>query len=354
MDNFNVYLIVRPEECIIDKSKLIIQKKLPYVLNIKNYEVALTEFTTSYLKGMYTIAISDLTPLGITFKNIPGYLTTKIDIIDDWSDLIEDQINDLVQSYFYYIYENLYHNIQNITKIPEENSEIFFITNINYNKVAVYSKINTDIVTGYFEPSAAAEIKDLALKSNSSRKGKQVTIKEYTTYFDKEFMSKNFEEYTALELTKFLENYHEKLPIEFKAAKIVTSIRKYNKVNYHLSYSIKIGTGMIPRPKFTLVETEQVFENNKELLIRSPKMNALLFESDIVPVQYVNNQLKNVLKIINYGTEMMPYTSKDYYQKVIKSFINTINITITSYSNLILPEEVLLKDYIYINLHFKK
>ena len=121
MDNFNVYLIVRPEECIIDKSKLIIQKKLPYVLNIKNYEVALTEFTTSYLKGMYTIAISDLTPLGITFKNIPGYLTTKIDIIDDWSDLIEDQINDLVQSYFYYIYENLYHNIQNITKIPEEN-----------------------------------------------------------------------------------------------------------------------------------------------------------------------------------------------------------------------------------------
>jgi exosortase/archaeosortase len=106
---------------------------------------------------------------------------------------------------------------------------------------------------------------------------------------------------------------------------------------------------MIPRPKFTLVETEQILENNKELLIQSPKMNALLFESDIVPVQYVNNQLKNVLKIINYGTEMLPYTSKDYYQKVIKSFINTINITITSYSNLILPEEVLLKDYIYIN-----
>ena len=167
-------------------------------------------------------------------------------------------------------------------------------------------------------------------------------------------MSKNFEEYTAIELTQFLENYHEKLPIEFKAAKIEASIRKFNKVNYHLSYSIIIGTSMIPRPKFTLVETEQVLENHKELLIRSPKMNALLFESDIVPVQYVNNQLKNVLKIINYGTEMMPYTSKDYYQKVIKSFINTINITITSYSNLILPEEVLLKDYIYINLHFKK
>jgi len=51
---------------------------------------------------------------------------------------------------------------------------------------------------------------------------------------------------------------------------------------------------------------------------------------------------------------MIPYQSKDYYQKVIKSNINTINITITSYSNIILPEEVLSKDYIYINLHFKK
>ena len=81
MDNFNVYLIVSPEECIIDKSKLIIKKKLPYVLNIKNYEVALTELTSS---------TSDMVPPGISFSNIPGNFTVKIDFINDYSLQIQD------------------------------------------------------------------------------------------------------------------------------------------------------------------------------------------------------------------------------------------------------------------------
>ena len=84
MDNFNVYLIVSPEECIIDKSKLIIKKKLPYVLNIKNYEVALTEFTTSKFQCKYTLVVSDMVPLGISFSNILGYFTVKIDFINDY------------------------------------------------------------------------------------------------------------------------------------------------------------------------------------------------------------------------------------------------------------------------------
>ena len=62
--------------------------------------------------------------------------------------------------------------------------------------------------------------------------------------------------------------------------------------------------------------------------------------------------MKNVLKIINYG-DLIPYETKDYYYKVTKPFINTIKIIITSYSNIILPESILLQDNIYFNLHFK-
>ena len=165
MSNFNIYLIVSPEEMTVDGNKLIIKKKLPYHLNVKEYEVAMTEFTTSYLKGFFTLAISDMIPCGITFKNIIGYLTTKIDIIDDWSELIEEQINSLVQSYFYFIYENMYHNLNNITKIPSENSEIYFISNTNSDEIAVYSKIG-DITTGYFSKSKADELKAAVITSN--------------------------------------------------------------------------------------------------------------------------------------------------------------------------------------------
>ena len=44
------------------------------------------------------------------------------------------------------------------------------------------------------------------------------------------------------------------------------------------------------KPKFTIAETDQILINDEEIFIEPPKMNALLFESDIVPAQYVNNQ----------------------------------------------------------------
>ena len=51
MDDFNIYLIISPEDCKIDKSVIKISKKLPYQLNLKNYDVALTEFTTANFKA---------------------------------------------------------------------------------------------------------------------------------------------------------------------------------------------------------------------------------------------------------------------------------------------------------------
>ena len=351
MDNFNVYLIVSPEECIIDKSKLIIKKKLPYVLNIKNYEVALTEFTTSKFQCKYTLVVSDMVPLGISFSNILGYFTVKIDLINDYSLQIQDQISSLIKAYYYYIYENMYHNLENLTKIPQHFGELFIISNANYNNIACYNKIGyLDGKKNYATPAEAKIYKDIATSSNIIDPT-FIKIREYKTFFTKEFMSKKFEEYTPLELTKFLEYYHEKIPEEFKVPKIEFTCTK---IPGYSTYTVKLTTAIEPKPKFTIAETDQILINNEEIFIEPPKINALLFESDIVPVQYVNNQLKNVLKIIHYGDELIPYQSKDYYQKVIKPFMNTINITITSYSNLILPEEILSKDYIYINLHFKK
>ena len=49
MEDFSIYLIITPEECLIDQNLLKITKKLPYQINIKSYEVALTEFTTTNL-----------------------------------------------------------------------------------------------------------------------------------------------------------------------------------------------------------------------------------------------------------------------------------------------------------------
>ena len=46
--------------------------------------------------------------------------------------------------------------------------------------------------------------------------------------------------------------------------------------------------------------------------------------------------MKNVFKIITYG-DIISYESKDYYYKATKPFTNTINETITSYSNLRIP-----------------
>ena len=58
------------------------------------------------------------------------------------------------------------------------------------------------------------------------------------------------------------------------------------------------------------------------------------------------------MKIINYG-DIVPYETVPYYYKCAKSFINTINITISTYSNFLSAEEALLKDNIYMNLHFR-
>ena len=41
-------------------------------------------------------------------------------------------------------------------------------------------------------------------------------------------------------------------------------------------------------------------------------MTYLLIELDITPIQFVNNQFKNVLKIINYG-DIVPYETVPYY-----------------------------------------
>ena len=74
MDNFNIYLIIAPEECQIDQNLLKITKKLPYQLNIKNCEVALTEFTTAKFKRAFALRLTNFYAHGIKFSNLNNIL----------------------------------------------------------------------------------------------------------------------------------------------------------------------------------------------------------------------------------------------------------------------------------------
>ena len=78
MDDFNIYLIISPEECKIDENFLKITKKLPYQLNLKNKEVALTEFTTAKFKRKYVFRLKKFYANGITFSYLNKYFTTRI------------------------------------------------------------------------------------------------------------------------------------------------------------------------------------------------------------------------------------------------------------------------------------
>ena len=369
MDDFNIYLIISPDECQIDQTLLKITKKLPYQLNIKNCEVALTEFTTDKFKRTFALRLKDFYAHGITFSNLNNYFTTRI-CIDDAPDQIEDQINVLCAAYYSYIYENLYHNLKNITKIPQNNSkdEIYLITNKNTDQTAIYTKNFkldpkediANLLSQYYSSSDAQKYKLKYTNANTFRSvSNKIIIKEYQTHLTKEFISKKFEDYTTEEIFKLYEHYLEKLPEEFEPKKEVgrrrtidVELKKYEK-----SFMIKLKlnpTFKLHPPKIYLVlqggDHELIPE--EELYFDNPKMTHLLIESDITPLQFVNNQLKNVLKIITYG-DIVPYETVPYYYKCAKSFINTINITISTYSNFLLPEEALLKDNIYMNLHFR-
>ena len=127
----------------------------------------MTEFTTSKFQCKYTLVVSDMVPLGISFSNILGYFTVKIDLINDYSLQIQDQISSLIKAYYYYIYENMYHNLENLTKIPQHFGELFIISNANYNNLACYNKIGyLDGKKNYATPAEAKIYKDIASSSN--------------------------------------------------------------------------------------------------------------------------------------------------------------------------------------------
>ena len=69
----------------------------------------------------------------------------------------------------------------------------------------------------------------------------------------------------------------------------------------------------------------------------------------MVPFQYFNSSLKRLLKVINYEKD----SKSNIYYNIENPYLTTINITLSSLNDNISIEKI-LKDYIYINLHFKQ
>ena len=69
----------------------------------------------------------------------------------------------------------------------------------------------------------------------------------------------------------------------------------------------------------------------------------------MVPFQYFNSSLKRLLKVINYEKD----SKFNIYYNIENPYLTTINITLSSLNDNISIEKI-IKDYIYINLHFKQ
>ena len=93
----------------------------------------------------------------------------------------------------------------------------------------------------------------------------------------------------------------------------------------------------------TLLKTDQ------EVKIYKDNYNLILIESGMVPFQYFNSSLKRLLKVINYQKD----SKSAIYYNIENPYLTTINITLSSLNDNISIEKI-LKDYIYIYLHFKQ
>ena len=80
----------------------------------------------------------------------------------------------------------------------------------------------------------------------------------------------------------------------------------------------------------------------------------IIIETDLIPFQYFNRKFKRVLKVIPFGNHSFNVIKNESnYFRVVKSLVNSINITISVIKNPIYLQN-LLSDNLHITLNLKK
>ena len=183
--------------------------------------------------------------------------------------------------------------------------------------------------------------KDLIKLEASLAKDLKITVETIITQLDsKDFVQLPFEKYSESQVN-FLEAKYE----HYKALGITNDIKiNFSPYKDYYGLTLKQNHDTLKISLFnTLLKTDQ------EVKIYKDNYNLILIESGMVPFQYFNSSLKRLLKVINYEKD----SKSNIYYNIENPYLTTINITLSSLNDNISIEKI-IKDYIYINLHFKQ
>ena len=343
--DFNIYLTIKPEEWEVTSNyQIIIKKRLPSKLNSPNYKVALIDFASNF-KNERLINISGFSLKTLYFSIIKP-INVPFSTTED-ATVIEKRINTYIKAYFCYLLENCYYSYEKL-EVPASNN-VYIIKNKNsINNVVVISntlKKNQNFMLLVPNVDGGTHFivnKDLGKLETSLAKDSKITVETLITQLDsKDFVQLPFEKYSESQVN-FLEEHYEN---NYKSLGITNDIKiNFSPYKDYYGLTLKQNHDTLKISLFgTLLKTDQ------EVKIYKDNYNLILIESGMVPFQYFNSSLKRLLKVINYEKD----SKSNIYYNIENPYLTTINITLSSLNDNISIEKI-IKDYIYINLHFKQ
>ena len=343
--DFNIYLTIKPEEWeVTSNNQIIIKKRLPSKLNLHNYKVALIDFASNF-KNEHLINISGFSLKTLYFSIIKP-INVPFSTTED-ATVIEKRINTYIKAYFCYLLENCYYSYEKL-EVPSSNN-VYIIKNKNSinNVVVISNTLKKNVNFMLLIPTVAGGTqfivsnKDLIKLEASLSKDSKITVETLITQLDsKDFVQLPFEKYSESQVN-FLEAQYE----HYKSLGITNDIKiNFSPYKDYYGLTLKQNHDTLKISLFnTLLKTDQ------EVKIYKDNYNLILIESGMVPFQYFNSSLKRLLKVINYEKD----SKSNIYYNIENPYLTTINITLSSLNDNISIEKI-IKDYIYINLHFKQ
>ena len=370
MENFNVHLSLLADECIFDDKKIKFSQKLPRPLSLDNYEVALTEFTSTALNDPEgNLCIKRFIGDYVDFTEMNKTIFVPINLEIESEAIINENIKNHLAVYLYYFYQHLFYNPDEIIARGIAKNQILFINNQNetvvafspdfYNKyLSWFTNFNSNVVK--ISNKDADALENIIIKhnhekgeANFSKTAEYVTITRFKT-----FESKNPEIYKI--------KFHALTGEHFN--KILAEFNKSNHPDTYKAESIKISKRIQDNQIYFKLNTSNdnvgiVYWGNKFYFL-SPsvevkidpiyKNDSIIIESDLIPYQYMDKKFKRILKVISFGKFSFNLTNNESkYFRVIKPYLTSINISISFLNNPYYLKN-LLKDQINITLNFRK